>query len=668
MDIIIQFIESISLNHCIQSEFIDFTGITNKSILKVLDRIKLELSDTIPVFENNQYKNFIINYRQQMMNFKLIKKSKLDTQTPIIKSRRSSTPGVKTKFQHVEYFTTFYNGSSINWETIKNMTRDNVQSLFDSFINKYSLTRQDAIDWIQILFWFFRKGIVDSMLKIYLVQDDCKKFASGSVKLTSDYDITIDGLCAANISKNFTQSIFEEFGISSGQVFDTNIYYSSFITFLPTTNMSKFYTQYTNCKGDNGHNKSIIYVTRENQETSSYQHVWAALKLTSQMMYLESSTSSTFKPEKYTRGIDNGLSKYYQLKNILLELKESNISGQDVIESVQRLLGNPLSQLNLVDYTNQLSFTNFKNPETYYTRGAFLHIVLNEQMCKIDESNQDRSFGLSIHAYIDSFIENVGDFIHYYYQSPINKLKTEKYKKRFLFAIKQVSKKLYNIVQCLLTNNDIDGLVFTSIELIFRYIDDAVLDSNKDLLSNLFSNKFTTIPANPYGSMIFSDINLNKGNSIPKSIFSNLDISQNLSSSVSRSSLANQEPMSRRISLNSSNREPLRRGSLNRESVRRGSINRVSYNSLNNSISGSMSSNNGFLNNSVNGRMTLNSLNNSRSNSSIFSNNDVLNTSLNGDVIYPIVEDNLVESASSMEPKKKSKVSKITKKISKIFK
>jgi hypothetical protein len=57
------------------------------------------------------------------------------------------------------------------------------------------------------------------------------------------------------------------------------------------------------------------------------------------------------------------------------------------------------------ELANDLSLINVFTAESYYTRGAFLDVVVNQQMCKSGVLQVDRD------AYIDSFTENVAEHL-----------------------------------------------------------------------------------------------------------------------------------------------------------------------------------------------------------------------------------------------------------------
>ena len=80
---------------------------------------------------------------------------------------------------------------------------------------------------------------------------------------------------------------------------------------------------------------------------------------------------------------------------------------------------------NYNDLLNTISMFNFYGTETYYTRGAFLHVVFIQQTCKGKATNAL----LDTDALMDSFIENYADYLSH---------DKEKYRKRMVSALKSV--------------------------------------------------------------------------------------------------------------------------------------------------------------------------------------------------------------------------------------
>jgi len=63
--------------------------------------------------------------------------------------------------------------------------------------------------------------------------------------------------------------------------------------------------------------------------------------------------------------------------------------------------------------SNFISFVNYNGSETYLTNGAFMDVVINQQLCsKDDRIKISRSY-----MYFTSFVENVSDLLTHYHKS-----------------------------------------------------------------------------------------------------------------------------------------------------------------------------------------------------------------------------------------------------------
>lgn len=147
------------------------------------------------------------------------------------------------------------NGNNrLSWTNIKSLNGYDAKLFLDNDKNKkvyneivYLFSGKKVIEndnemfimYIRCLFWYFRKAIVDSILSDllnYINMDlDEDEYVSGisvgSTKLTSDYDITLDGSFnkTAQVIKYYIYTVNKIFGDYSDRVFDTNIYGVSFI-------------------------------------------------------------------------------------------------------------------------------------------------------------------------------------------------------------------------------------------------------------------------------------------------------------------------------------------------------------------------------------------------------------------------------------------------------
>lgn len=108
--------------------------------------------------------------------------------------------------------------------------------------------------------------------------------------------------------------------------------------------------------------------------------------------------------------------------------------GSLPVPEYNKLAFSMVSQSNTyTDLLNTISMFNFYGLETYYTRGAFLHVVFIMQTCKGKADNNL----LDTDALIDSFIENYADYLSH---------GKEKYLNRMLSALRSVKQVFPDLV------------------------------------------------------------------------------------------------------------------------------------------------------------------------------------------------------------------------------
>lgn len=280
------------------------------------------------------------------------------------------------------------------------LIKEGVKYYINSEKNNLKLTWENikTLEDIEIkqLLWLFRKLIVDTILRKllqkYITDNDFKIFSVGSASLTSDYDITLYGNTSdkINIIKEFQIEFKKIFYEDSSIVFDTNIYGKAYISFID----EPFHTKIT-C-GE----QTFFYL---NESSHDSELMWGLVKYLSDIRTGFGETIFndivSFMEKKlnlphlynakmtlvYLRNKDNETTNYGNLFNI----EENFINKYD-----DKLLG-------ISDY---ISLVNFYGTETYFTRGAFLDIVVNSQMCKKD------IIELNEVDYIVSILENAGFF------------------------------------------------------------------------------------------------------------------------------------------------------------------------------------------------------------------------------------------------------------------
>lgn len=326
-------------------------------------------------------------------------------------------------------------------------------------------TEQDLHDFTCVLFWYFRKAIVDTLMMQISSENPqmyCKALSVGSTKLDSDYDITVQGDCVNNMISKFQNYFVAIFGAESGDVFDTNLYGSSFsLIHRPTSDDIKPFLQHVNCSSTSYDPQNFWVVgpplPSSRERTPDWvklidpypQHTWALLKLYySLVKVLHGPDNVEYKSIFASQLNGNKGSNIEQLLEILdTRLNDKNIaeilparrgSHAQLAKKVMRMTGTVSSPLsspdspsrydvstfrdeksyskdlnfklvasNYNDLVSKITMLNFMGSETYYTRGAFIDVVFNKQSCP----KSPVAVPLDPDALLDSFIENFADWL-----------------------------------------------------------------------------------------------------------------------------------------------------------------------------------------------------------------------------------------------------------------
>lgn len=274
----------------------------------------------------------------------------------------------------------------------------------------------------QKMYWLFRKLIVDSLLKRiitknFINKDGCEIYSVGSTKITSDYDITLYGSDKDKVLIiNEFQSLFKRFfSEESSVVFDTNVYGKSYIYYS---------TDYMNGNTIINHNNSFYYLKAYYDEkyktiNLNSQLIWGIIKFLND--FTKSFDDKTFKnyldylkenldyrlldrAEEILLFLTNQDTEIINYNNLMLKSKELENTYY-----VNYLSGKKIDNANDVEIIKEHDITaliNFYGTETYYTRGAFLDTVVNQQMLSGKNKIQ-----LSDIEYITSIFENAGFFL-----------------------------------------------------------------------------------------------------------------------------------------------------------------------------------------------------------------------------------------------------------------
>lgn len=320
------------------------------------------------------------------------------------------------------------------WNNIKRLTLKDINDfkeergeIFNELVNKYvigvTLTVEQELLMIKSLFWYFRKVVVDSIVSdiIRLENLNIKAMSVGSTKLTSDYDITLDGTYKDNsrVIRRFDRLIEILFMDDSESVFDTNIYGVSFV---------KDKTRDAGVEEDDDMNKMVNeafnkeheqcgkfnYILSEDKDFIISQHIWAFVKLLLRLNKIQEQDEELYGLCLGELSNNLGENLYYLSAVAFINKYESDVNNyQMTVDDGSRFLGKGVDDDSKYLVSNFISYVNYNGSETYLTNGAFLDVVVNNQMCKKDKSNMIK---LDLNSYLDSFIENLSDLITHYHK------------------------------------------------------------------------------------------------------------------------------------------------------------------------------------------------------------------------------------------------------------
>ncbi len=220
-------------------------------------------------------------------------------------------------------------------------------------------------------YYAFRKKLVDALLE-HVMRDivkcpdkECTFKSVGSTTLFSDYDVSVLGPKSAEIVDVFNREFRLLFnGRESATVFDTNVYGGSWLDM-------------------NG--KQIVAPQHVNARS---QRVWAFIKVD-----LFVTSEERFK-------LSNLLSQAIaKRKKLDVGINRQNLTAMN--KAYVKELYN-VQHANAATMEEKMSRANYYGAETYFTQGAFLHVVGEIQMKR-------RDLTITLDQYMDSFVENIGE-------------------------------------------------------------------------------------------------------------------------------------------------------------------------------------------------------------------------------------------------------------------
>lgn len=307
-----------------------------------------------------------------------------------------------------------YNQGNVESTTPDSISTSTENQDTPSVTNEYA---ESVVIFIKCLYWYFRKFIVDTLIDSIKTQNDVKAMSVGSTNLSSDYDVTLYGKYKniGNVINQFDDMFYVIFKDTSGKIFDTNLYGASFIDVARTSNL------FDESKCGKNDNISFAYTKKSNNEIQ-IQHTFAFVKILMRIDYI-----ANFDEMFYSKLMADILSKckkslMTEYANKLILVQESNYNKYK--ESIVNFgkYQDIMKQNNVTDETlimnTYISYINYNGFETYFTRGAFLDVVVR-QMC-----NNNSKLKLDLHDYLDSLMENVAELIvHSHKKKYINRAK-----------------------------------------------------------------------------------------------------------------------------------------------------------------------------------------------------------------------------------------------------
>lgn len=372
------------------------------------------------------------------------------------------------------YINTNDNKLKLRWENIK---------LYENFKDK----NEDK----QILLWLLRKLVVDAILKKILLkysnpgENFCDIYSVGSTNMTSDYDVSLygDDNNKVIIINEFQQLFKKYFTEESSIVFDTNIYGKAYIYYGKNTKFAKSIVTYSNTTTPAFYYLNFNIDGIGNTFNPNSQLMWGIIKFLKDL-------SEGFDEKIYNEYVKHLQKLNYEIIDkavytlkFLLNQDEEKINYSSVmsmgkdIESIYK--DKYKDNKNILDKNidiliehDIIALVAFYGLETYYTRGAFLDVVVNQQMLSKQPYNKIK---LSEIEYITSIVENAGFYL------------VHNTKSKYIIRV-------YNTLTLLLTlikSNDEELIKSNNEELIKNKTD---LENNKSKLEGiiqLFNDKKT---------------------------------------------------------------------------------------------------------------------------------------------------------------------------------
>lgn len=353
-----------------------------------------------------------------------------------------------------------------NWEELKKKFPSKM-SLFSEFRNKL------VDQLVQTIFDFFPDCITINNKQKY---QECVSHASGSsgeqANDFSDYDLTITGCSGVSeIIQIFNSVIIEVFKSTPFEAFDTNLYGYSFL--IPVNSKTT-------------RNNKILWTTMRINNTKIYrelkssnlqisrQDMWAYLRLLSlcnqnPLIILQNEKHNQFFETENNNLNEISVSK--KAKLYLDHMKQFELLMEENIDTNIMTNSESLNNVIIENLIDVLSNMNYYGDETYFTQGAFVHVVgLMFYYNDLDLLEMTRL--VTFQQLIHSMIENLAYFV----KSKNCMIVSIKYFQRFLNA--------YNLL-CIKTNGELKCGNWTELNNTMTFIKLNLRNASNDKIIEL---------------------------------------------------------------------------------------------------------------------------------------------------------------------------------------
>ena len=432
--------------------------------IDICNEIKIEIHNTI-----EEYNKSIKNYEKSIADI-----IQLMTHLNFIKIKHTNNMYLNTK-------------EPFRWDSIKKMYESNYDSEYISYMWLFRKVIVDLILNISIMYVLLEKKKKESRINIFgtYTLPELHVFSVGSTRVTSDYDITVytnDSIMTANILKKFNHIFIKYFKYKSSEVFDTNIYGRGFILFTsPSKQLQNIYEYYDSCTP-----YRFNYI-KDNESCYYSQFMWAICKL------IKDIPESIDILKSYKDSNVNKLINYSTSMINYLDNKTRGLSYEKVILNEEEIK-NKYNKINqFIAETDYISLANYYGIETYFSKGAFMHTVINLQMCTVSKIN------LSNNDYACSIVENAAFYLHSHKEKYLIRI-NDALKHFSHLAIKETPSdtEIYNLIIYII-KNQLKTYNFSGYPTFIKVFKDKLLNVDEPL------NKSTLhlpqiVQETPYGS------------------------------------------------------------------------------------------------------------------------------------------------------------------------